>query len=641
MIAGAWLCLLAPLAGALAITLAGRRISRSAAGWLSTGSVFIGFAGALVAFVQVLGESPDDRSHLSTAYTWLGAGKFNVAMQILIDPVSLTMMLIITGVGGLIVWYSMGYMKGEDEERRYFAYMALFVFSMLMLVMGGNLLLLLVGWGLVGLASYLLIGYYHDRPAAVAAAKKAFLMNAIGDAAMALGFFLLIAKTGSLDFSTTFAAASNGELSSSTANLVALGLLAGAIAKSAQLPLHTWLPDAMEGPTPVSALIHAATMVTAGVYLIVRARPIFEAAPGVQHLAAILGALTLLVAGLIALVQWDIKRVIAYSTMAQIGYMFLGAGVGAYDFALFHLMTHAFFKALLFLAAGIVIHRLAGEQDIRKMGGLRKIMPITSVMFLIGTLALMGVPPLSGFWSKDAILASALATGGALGWFLYIAGLVGALLTGMYALRLYLIVFHGEPSAYVLEHTGDHAGADGDAAHGHGDGEGPRSMLIPVGVLTVFAVIGGFVDVPGVYTGFANWINPVAEPLADPSVLQDYGSSFIAVIAAVLGGAVAFVMFKAGREIVGKPAVREVLAHKLYFDELYDAVFSRPAQLIASRLRDDVEGPVVQGSLGEISGGLRDVAGGTARLQTGLLRSYTLVIAGSVAVLIIVFLAVR
>ena len=246
--------------------------------------MFVGFAGALVAFVQVLGESPDDRSHLSTAYTWLGAGTFNVAMQILVDPVSLTMMLIITGVGGLIVWYSMGYMKGEDEERRYFAYMAFFVFSMLMLVMGGNLLLLLVGWGLVGLASYLLIGFYHDRPEAVAAAKKAFIMNAIGDAAMALGFFLLIAKTGSLDFSTTFAAASNGELSSSTANLVALGLLGGAIAKSAQLPLHTWLPDAMEGPTPVSALIHAATMVTAGVYLIVRTHAIFEAAPNVQHL---------------------------------------------------------------------------------------------------------------------------------------------------------------------------------------------------------------------------------------------------------------------------------------------------------------------------------------------------------------------
>ena len=648
MIAGAWLCLLAPLAGALLITLAGTRISRGTAAWISTGSVFVGFAGAVVAFVGVVGESPDDRSHMSTAYTWLGAGSFDVAMQILVDPVSLTMMLIITGVGGLIVWYSMGYMKGEDEERRYFAYMALFVFSMLMLVMGGNLLLLLVGWGLVGLASYLLIGFYHDRPEAVAAAKKAFIMNAIGDAAMALGFFLLIAKTGSLDFSTTFEAASGGQLSSSTANLVALGLLGGAIAKSAQLPLHTWLPDAMEGPTPVSALIHAATMVTAGVYLIVRTHPIFEAAPDVQHLAAIIGAVTLLVAGLVALVQWDIKRVIAYSTMSQIGYMFLAAGVGAYDFAMFHLMTHAFFKALLFLAAGIVIHKLAGEQDIRKMGGLQRIMPVTGFMFLIGTLALMGIPPLSGFWSKDAILASALATGGALGWFLYIAGLVGALLTGMYALRLYLLVFRGEPSAYVLEHTGERAKAD-DGEHGqnaeghdaHGHGDGPRSMLIPVGVLTVLATIGGFVEIPGVDTLFANWIDPVAEPLVDPSVLQDYGSSLIAVIAAGLGAAVAWIAFKAGREIVGRPAVRQVFAHKFYFDELYDALFSRPSQVIAARLRDDVEAPIVQGSLGEIATGVRELAGGAARLQSGLLRSYVLVIAGSVAVLIVVFLAVR
>ena len=456
MIAGSWLCLLAPLAGALLITIAGTRISRTTAAWVSTGSVFVGFAGAVVAFIQVAGESPEDRSHLSTAYTWLGIGSFDVPMQILVDPVSLTMMLIITGVGGLIVWYSVGYMKGEDEERRYFAYMAFFVFSMLMLVMGGNLLLLLVGWGLVGLASYLLIGFYHDRPEAIAAAKKAFIMNAIGDAAMALGFFLLISKTGTLAYSANFDAASSGSLSSSTLNLVALGLLGGAIAKSAQLPLHTWLPDAMEGPTPVSALIHAATMVTAGVYLIVRNHAIFEAAPNVQHLSAIIGGVTIIVAGVIALVQWDIKRVIAYSTMSQIGYMFLAAGIGAYGYAMFHLLTHAFFKALLFLAAGVIIHHLAGEQDMRKMGGLKSVMPYTHAVFLIGALALAGIPPLSGFWSKDGIISSALADGGALGYTLVVLGLVGALLTGAYTFRLYYLVFHGEPSALVLEHAGGH-----------------------------------------------------------------------------------------------------------------------------------------------------------------------------------------
>jgi NADH-quinone oxidoreductase subunit L len=648
MIAGAWLCLLAPLAGALVITLAGTHVSRAAAGWISTLSVFVGFAGALVAFVRVAGESASERSHTSTAYTWLAAGKLQVPMQILVDPVSLTMMLIITGVGGLIVWYSMGYMKGEDEERRYFAYMALFVFSMLMLVMGGNLLLLLVGWGLVGLASYLLIGFYHDRPEAVAAAKKAFIMNAIGDAAMALGFFLLISKTGSLDFSTTFDAASSGELTSGTANLVALGLLVGAIAKSAQLPLHTWLPDAMEGPTPVSALIHAATMVTAGVYLIVRTHTIFEAAPDVQHLAAIIGGITIVVAGLVALVQWDIKRVIAYSTMSQIGYMFLAAGIGAYGYAMVHLMMHAFFKALLFLSAGVIIHHLAGEQDVRKMGGLRRVMPYTHAVFLVGALALAGIPPLSGFWSKDGIIASALAEGGVLGYTLFVLGLLGAFLTGAYTFRLYYLVFDGEPSELVLEHAGGHGA--GDHSHGpedasghdeHGHGEGPLSMLVPVGALAVLAAIGGLIVIPGLWEPFLTWIDGVAEPLVTQSVAQDYATSAVAVTLAGLGIWLARRAFREGRELVPVGALRTAFEHKFYFDELYDALFSRPAQLVANRLRDDVEVPVVQRSLGEIGTGVREAAGGTARLQSGLLRSYALVIAASVVVLMIVFVAVR
>ena len=340
--------------------------------------MFVGFAGALASFFATLGREPADRSELSTAWTWLGAGGFKAGLEILVDPLSLTMMLVVTGVGGLIVLYSTGYMAGDDEERRYFAYMSLFVFSMLMLVEGGNLLLLLVGWGLVGLASYLLIGFHHERPSAIAAAKKAFVVNALGDATMALGA-LPRDREGRVTrlrarCSTPPRAVSSP---STTTNLIALGLLGGAAAKSAQIPFHTWLPDAMEGPTPVSALIHAATMVTAGVYLICRTHSIFEAAPHVQSLAAILGLLTLLVAGLVALVQWDIKRVIAYSTMSQIGYMFVAAGIGAYGFAMFHLVTHAFFKALLFLSAGLVIHHLDGEQDIRKMGGLRKEMPFT------------------------------------------------------------------------------------------------------------------------------------------------------------------------------------------------------------------------------------------------------------------------
>jgi NADH-quinone oxidoreductase subunit L len=625
---GAWVCLLAPLAGALAITLAGGRITRRTAGWVATLSVFVAFAGALDAFVRAWAESPDDRETLSTAFTWLAAGDFSVGFEILVDPLSLVMMLIVSGVGGLIVWYSMGYMAGEDEERRFFAYMAFFVFAMLLLVEAGNLLLLLAGWGLVGLASYLLIGFYHERPEAVVAAKKAFIVNALGDALMALAFFLLIFETGALSYEEVFADA--GGLSSTTVNLVALGLLGGAIAKSAQLPLHTWLPDAMEGPTPVSALIHAATMVTAGVYLIVRTHPIFEAAIDVQHLAAVLGMLTLLAAGLIALVQQDIKRVIAYSTMSQIGYMFLGAGVGAYGFAMFHLMTHAFFKALLFLAAGLVIHHLAGEQDIRRMGGLRSVMPRTHVAFLTGTLALIGLPPLAGFWSKDAILASALATGGALGWILYVGGLLGTVLTGLYAFRLYYVVFRGGQSDLVREH-----------ADGHGHGEGATSMLFPVGALTVLTIVGGLVVVPGVWKPFETWLEEVAHPLVEPSVAQDYGTSALAVALGLLGVWLAWRVARAGLELVPFPAVRTALARKLYFDDLYDALFVRPAQLAAARLRDAVEQPLVEGSLVEIGRGAQEAGAGVARLQSGLLRTYALAIAAGVAVLLVVFVAVR
>ena len=440
MIAGAWLCLLAPLGGRARdharrhahlaprrrLALDGERLRRLR-------------RRRLVVLRPARGTAASTGGNFWTAWTWLQSGSFKVGLEILVDPLSTMMMLIVSGVGGLIVLYSIGYMDGDDEERRYFAYMSLFVFSMLLLVQGGNLLLLLVGWGLVGLSSYLLIGFWHERPTAVAAAKKAFVMNAIGDATMALAFFVLIAHAGSLEFADAFTRRTSRR---PTMNLVALGLLGGAAAKSAQIPLHTWLPDAMEGPTPVSALIHAATMVTAGVYLIAartrsssrRARS-SSSPPG-------MGALTLLVAGLIALVQVDIKRVIAYSTMSQIGYMFLGVGLGAYANGMFHLMTHAFFKALLFMAAGIVIHALSGEQDIRKMRGIGARMPWTRWAFLAGSLALVGVPPFAGFFSKDAIIAAALHAH----WYgviLWVVALVGTFLTGLYTFRLYFIVFAG------------------------------------------------------------------------------------------------------------------------------------------------------------------------------------------------------
>ncbi|MGH3134926.1 MAG: NADH-quinone oxidoreductase subunit L [Gaiellaceae bacterium] len=627
MIAGGWICLLAPLAGAFAITLAGQRISRRTAGWISTLTTFIAFGGALIAFFGLWAADPEDRERVSTAYTWLAAGDFEVGFQIQLDTLSSVMMLIVSGVGGLIVWYSMGYLAGDNEERRYFAYMSLFVFSMLMLVEAGNFLLLLVGWGLVGLASYLLIGFWHHRPEAVAAAKKAFVMNAIGDATFALACVLLIWEAGTLEFAGVFEDV--GSMSSTTVNLVALGLLGGAVAKSAQIPLHTWLPDAMEGPTPVSALIHAATMVTAGVYLLVRASPVFEAAPDVQHLAAILGMVTLLVAGVVALVQWDIKRVIAYSTMSQIGYMFMAAGVGAYGYAIFHLMTHAFFKALLFMSAGLVIHHLGGEQDIRRMGGLKDVMPRTHIAFLAGALSLAGIPIFAGFWSKDGILSSALATGGTLGWTLYVAGLAGAFLTGAYAFRLYYTVFRGEQSAFAREHAHEE------------HGEGPLSMLVPVGVLTVLATIGGLVAIPGVWEPFLHWIDETAHPLVEPTVAQDYGTSAIAVTLGLIGLYLARRAFRAGRQLVTNAELWRVLEQKLYFDELYDALFYRPAVAISVALRRNVEEPVIERSMDEIGSGTIQVGGGLARVQSGLLRTYALAIAFAVCVLVVVFVAVR
>jgi NADH-quinone oxidoreductase subunit L len=633
VIPAAWVCLLAPLGGTLAITLTGTRISRRAAGYLGTLSVAVAFGGAIVAFVDMLGRDASDRVETTTAYTWLTAGQFDFGLRLIVDPLSVFMMLVVSGVGMLIVGYSIGYMDGADEERRYFAYMALFVFSMLALVQAGNLVILLAGWGLVGLCSYLLIGFEHERFAAVAAAKKAFIMNAVGDATMALALFVLVWQTGTLDLPGVFERVDGGALGGGEmlVDLVALGLLGGAVAKSAQIPLHTWLPDAMEGPTPVSALIHAATMVTAGVYLIVRTHVIFEAAPHIQDLAAGLGALTLLAAGLIALVQTDIKRVIAYSTMSQIGYMFVGAGIGAYANGMFHLMTHAFFKALLFLAAGIVIHALVGEQDMRRMGGLREYLPWTYVALLFGGLALSGIPPFSGFFSKDAILASALADGGVWGYTLFVVGTLGAFLTGLYTFRMIFMVFGGEPSPYVREHF-----------HRSDHGEGPGWMTWIVGILAVLSLVGGWIQIAGVWDPLADFLDPSAEPLLDPSGTQDVVASALAVGVGLAGIAIARVFY--GPRPVPLPrarAVRRVLEHKFYADEAYDIAFYRPAAALAEGWLRFVERPLIAGSLRGLGFATRGVGAGVGEVQTGLVRTYALALAGGVAILILVFVAVR
>jgi NADH-quinone oxidoreductase subunit L len=625
MTLAAWICLLLPLASALAITLAGTRISRRVAAYVSTLTTMGAFAAAVVAFVEMWGRSASSRGGVTTSWTWLAAGPTHFGLTLLVDQLSIVMMLIVAGVGSLIVAYSVGYMNGENEERRYFAYMSLFVFSMLLLVESGNLLLLLAGWGMVGLSSYLLIGFHQDRPSAIAAAKKAFVMNAFGDATMALALFLLIQHTGHLDYAGVFASSPNG---GAVANLIALGLLGGALAKSAQLPLHTWLPDAMEGPTPVSALIHAATMVTAGVYLIVRCHPLFENAYVIQDLAAGLGAATLLMAGLIALVQTDIKRVIAYSTMSQIGYMFVGAGLGAYPGAMFHLMTHAFFKALLFLAAGIAIHAVTGEQDIRKLAGVGKLMPFTKIVFLIGSLALVGIPPFAGFFSKDPIIGAALGHGGWYGDVIYAACVIGAFLTGIYAFRLFFIVFTGEPTAFVREHF-----------HAHHGQEGPLSMRWTVGALALLSTVGGLLQFTPFWTPFSNWLAPVAGAIVEPTRPQEYVTSLVAVAVGVAGIVVAWAIYAAKR--VKAPSAVKLFEQKFYWDELYDVLWYRSSDLLARGFNAVVERPLIAGSMSAVTGALGLGSRELSLAQTGLVRTYALALAGGLAILAVVFLAVR
>jgi NADH-quinone oxidoreductase subunit L len=441
---------------------------------------------------------------------------------------------------------------------------------------------------------------------------------------MALALFLLIQHTGKLDYAGVFAASPHG---GAVANLIALGLLGGALAKSAQIPLHTWLPDAMEGPTPVSALIHAATMVTAGVYLIVRCHPLFENAYVIEDLAAGLGAATLLMAGLIALVQTDIKRVIAYSTMSQIGYMFVGAGLGAYPNAMFHLMTHAFFKALLFLAAGIAIHAVVGEQDIRKLAGVGKLMPFTKWVFLVGSLALVGIFPFAGFFSKDAIISAALDHG----WYgdvIYAACLVGAFLTGVYAFRLFFIVFTGEPSAFAREHF-----------HKHHDQEGPISMLWTVGALGVLSVVGGLLQFAPIWHLLSTWLDPVDHPIVEATSTQEWVTSGLAILIGLAGIGVAWAIYGAKRVQVPRPV--RLFEQKFYWDELYDLIWYRTGDLVARGFYALVERPLIGGSIAAVTGAVGLGSRELSVAQNGLVRSYALALASGLAVLTIVFLAVR
>src|SRR6476469_8784653 len=612
-----WLIPALPLATAVVNLFWGRRLGRWA-GWLASASVALSFVVSLALVAKPAG----DRLFLQHLFDWISVGRFVVGMDLRLDSVSATMILVITGIGALIHVYAIGYMAGDPRYGRFFSYMNLFVFFMLMLVLGANYLVLYLGWEGVGLCSYLFIGFWSDVPANAEAAKKAFITTRIGDTLMLVGLALIVFRFGTLDFEAVFGTAGS-VLTKDAATAIALLLFAGAIGKSAQVPLHVWLPDAMAGPTPVSALIHAATMVTAGVYLVVRSHVLFENAYVVADLAAGLGAATLLMAGLIALVQVDIKRVIAYSTMSQIGYMFVGAGRGAYPNALFHRMTHAFFKALLFMAAGLAIHAIVGEQDIRQLSGIGKLMPFTKIVFLVGSLALVGIPPFSGFFSKDSILASALDHG----WYgivIFVAGLIGTFLTGIYAFRLYFIVFTGEPTAFAREHF-----------HRHQGKEAPFAMRWPVALLALLAAIAGFLQFAPEWHPLTTWLDPVAPPLVEPTSTQEWLASALAILAGVSGMAVSWAIYSAKRVRAPKPV--HLFERKFYWDELYDLIWYRPADLVARGLYAFIEKPLIAGSLAAVSGGAGFGSRELGRAQNGLVRSYALALASGLAVLIVVF----
>jgi NADH-quinone oxidoreductase subunit L len=622
-----WLIPIWPLLGFLVNGFLGRRLGKSAVAKIGCGSVGLSLLASLKAVWELAGLPHDARRVEQVVAPWIGVGGFQADWGLLLDPLSAVMILVVTGVGFLIHVYAVGYMHDDRDFSRFFAYLNLFTFSMLMLVLANNYLLLYVFWEAVGLCSYLLIGFWFERPAAAEAGKKAFIVNRVGDFGFGLGVMLLWTALGTLQYGQVFAAAP-GRLAAGggLVTVITLLLFLGATGKSAQLPLYVWLPDAMEGPTPVSALIHAATMVTAGVYMVARSAPLFNLAPLTMGVVAWIGGLTAVFAATIALVQTDIKRIVAYSTISQLGYMFLGCGVGAYAAAIFHLMTHAFFKALLFLGAGSVIHGLSGEQDLRKMGGLRRHMPVTAWTFLAGALANVGIFPLAGFWSKDEILYAQFAGGHTALWALA-AG--GVFLTGFYMLRCYYLAFEGSSRA------------SGHAQHAH---ESPSVMTIPLVVLAAFAVGIGFVGFPpehGTYHRFVEAVFAVpGEVTAHVAPLGDLiAMAFLSLLIAAAGILTAtwFYLWQPGlpdRLAARFPAAYRILYHKYYVDEFYDALFVEPIRRGAVWLWRRFDEPVVDGSVNGLGGLVR--AGSTVLryLQTGYVMSYVLsFIVGVVAIL--------
>jgi NADH-quinone oxidoreductase subunit L len=612
-----------PLISALVLLFFGRRIGRFA-GIVGSASVGVAFLLGVIMFFRLIGLPEESREGVTHLWEWIFAGDFSVSVDLLVDELAMVMVLVVTGVGALIHVYSIGYMEGDPRYPRFFAYLNLFVASMLTLVLADSLLVLYVGWEGVGLCSYLLIGFWFERQKAANAAKKAFLVNRIGDFAFLIGIFVLAQAVGGLTVGQINEAA--GALTAGLATIASLLLFAGATGKSAQIPLYIWLPDAMEGPTPVSALIHAATMVTAGVYMVARFSPVFEASGG-AGLAVVgwIGALTALFAALMACVEFDIKRVLAYSTISQLGYMFLAHGVAAYSAGMFHLVTHAFFKALMFLGAGAVMHALAGEIDMRKMGGLRKVMPITGWTFMLGWLAICGIFPFSGFFSKDAILASAWQQHE---YGLFGIGLFTVLVTAFYMSRLYFRVFEGRVKVP-------------DGVHAH---DAPLTMaaaLIPLGVL---AVIGGAINLPGVLT-LEHFLEPVVGESAAPEGLTAWVLAVSGLLIAVVGILVARSLYlsRAGslrRRIWLRrlgPIV-QLARNKFYVDEIYGRFIVLPGKRFAYFCAYVIDAKIIDGLVVGTGRTIAGMAESLRRVQTGYVRNYAAAFLLGVVVIVSVLL---
>ena len=626
-----WLIPALPLAGFLMILLFGRILGEPRAGILATAMTASSFVVTVGVYLDLLSRTAEERHHVVTLFSWLPVGSLHVDMALLADPLSITMALFVTGIGSLIHLYSIGYMHGDPKFSKFFLYLNLFVFSMLMLVLGENLLVTFLGWEGVGACSYFLISFWHTRDSAATAGKKAFVTNRVGDWGMMVAMFLAFSSVGTLSYAGINAAADGGKIAAVTATGIAMMLFVGACGKSAQLPLYIWLPDAMEGPTPVSALIHAATMVTSGVFLLTRMAPVLHASyPWAGDVIATVGALTALFAATIAVAQTDIKKVLAYSTVSQLGFMFLAIGSGAYVAAIFHMVTHAFFKALLFLGSGSVIHGMHHEQDMRKMGALRKLMPITGFTFIIGWLAIAGIPPFAGFWSKDEVLLYAFANNR----LLWLIGVITALLTAYYMTRQVIMVFFGEAR------WNDHAEENG--AHGdHTPHESPWTMVTPLVVLAGLSIVGGALQLPfSKSTHFLeHWLEPVVHH-SEVSISDTWAYNnkwlllVVAILIAVSGVVAAIAVYSIGKFKIIEP---KILADAWRYDSAVSAIVGGPGRAAFGGVAA-FDAKIVDGAVNGIGTEVRAASGLLRKIQTGLVRSYAFVIGLGAMVLLAWFL---